>query len=50
LCYVYIIKGNELRKEIQMKFGYKVAIILVAVFISIVGFNMIASSYYVLLK
>ena len=50
MCYVYIIKGNKLRKEIKMRFGYKVAIILVAVFISIVGFNMIASSYYVYLK
>jgi hypothetical protein len=50
LCYVYIIKGNKLRKEIKMKFGYKVAIIFVAVLISIVGFNLIASSYYVYLK
>ena len=33
-----------------MKFGYKVAVIIAAVFISMVGFNMIASSYYVFLK
>jgi len=33
-----------------MKFGYKVAILFMAVFISIVGFNMIASSYYLYLK
>ena len=50
MCYVYIIKGNKLRKEIKMKFGYKVTIIFVAVLISMVGFNMIASSYYVFLK
>ena len=50
LYYVYIIKGNEFRKEIKMKFRYKVAIIFVAVLTSIVGFNMIASSYYVYLK
>ncbi len=50
MCYVYIIEGNELRKEIKMKLRYKVAIFFVAVLISIVGFNMIASSYYFYLK
>jgi hypothetical protein len=33
-----------------MKFGYKVAIIIAAVFISMVAYNIIASSYYVFLK
>ena len=39
-----------MRKEIKMKFKYKVAILFVAALISIVGFNMIASSYYIYLQ
>jgi hypothetical protein len=47
LCFAYIIEGNKLRKEIKMKLRYKVAILFVAVLVSMVGFNMIASSYYI---